>query len=140
MMLAAMANRYIFHLSIPVSDLTSAKRFYVEVLGATIGRENEEWLDVLLWGHQITLQHRPEEVLPASKQGTRHFGVVLPWAEWERHAERVETLPAGVLEGPAIKLAGTVDEHAKIYLRDPSGNVIELKAYRNAQRTLGLSE
>ena len=36
MMLAAMANRYIFHLSIPVSDLTSAKRFYVEVLGATI--------------------------------------------------------------------------------------------------------
>ena len=102
--------------------------------------ENEEWLDILLWGHQITLQHRPEEVLPASKQGTRHFGVVLPWAEWERHAERVERRPEGVLEGPAIKLAGTVDEHAKIYLRDPSGNVIELKAYRNAQRTLGLSE
>jgi extradiol dioxygenase family protein len=25
-------------------------------------------------------------------------------------------------------------------LQDPSGNVIELKAYRNVQRTLGLAE
>jgi extradiol dioxygenase family protein len=135
-----MSNRYIFHLSIPVSDLTSAKRFYTEVLGAMIGRENEEWLDILLWGHQITLQHRPEEVLPLSKQGKRHFGVVLPWAEWERHAERIGKLSIGVVEGPVIKLAGTDDEHGKIYLHDPSGNVIELKAYRNAQRTLGLAE
>ena len=135
-----MMDRYIFHLSIPVSDLTSAKRFYVEVLGATIGRENEAWLDILLWGHQITLQHRPEEVLPLSKQEKRHFGVVFPWAEWERQTERIGKLPVGVLEGPVIKLAGTEDEYGKIYLHDPSGNVIELKAYRNVQRTLGLAE
>ena len=132
--------RYIFHLSIPVLDLTSAKRFYVEVLGARIGRQNEEWLDVLLWGHQITLQRRPEDVLPLARQGKRHFGVVLPWAEWERQAERIENLRVGVLEGPTIKLAGTDDEHGKLYLHDPSGNVIELKAYRNVQRTFGLAE
>jgi hypothetical protein len=52
-------NRYIFHLSIPVQDLMSAKRFYVEVLGAAVGRETEDWLDILLWGHQITLQRGP---------------------------------------------------------------------------------
>jgi extradiol dioxygenase family protein len=133
---ADMKERYIFHLSIPVSELTSAKRFYVEVLGATVGRENEEWLDILLWGHQITLQHRPEEVLPLAKQGKRHFGVVLPWTEWEREAARIERLGVGVLESPSIKLAGTDDEQGKFYLHDPSGNVIELKAYRNVERTL----
>ena len=46
-----MSERYIFHLSIPVSELAPAKRFYVEVLGARTGRENDEWLEVLLWGH-----------------------------------------------------------------------------------------
>ena len=135
-----MTNRYIFHLSLPVSDLTGAKRFYVEILGATVGRENEQWLDILLWGHQITLQHRPEEVLPLAKQGKRHFGVVLPWVEWERQAARIESLGVGVLGSPTIEMAGTDDEHAKLYLHDPSGNVIELKAYRNLQRTLGLAE
>ena len=137
---ADLTNRYVFHLSLPVSELTSAKRFYVEVLGATVGRENAQWLDVLLWGHQITLQHRPEEVLPPAKQGKRHFGVVLPWAEWERQTAKIEKLGVGILGSPTIELAGTDDEHAKLYLHDPSGNVIELKAYRNVQRTLGLAE
>jgi extradiol dioxygenase family protein len=131
-------ERYIFHLSIPVSDLASAKRFYVETLGATIGREKEDWIDVLLWGHQITLQRRPEEVLPLAKQGKRHFGVVLPWAKWEAQAARIERSGEGVLSKSTIEMGGTEDEHGKLYLNDPSGNVIELKAYRNVQRTLGL--
>ena len=134
-----MASRYIFHLSIPVSDLASAKRFYVDVLGAVVGREKEEWLDVLLWGHQITLQRRPDEVLPADKRGKRHFGVVLPWDEWEREAARIDGLGVGVLERPSIKMAGTEDEHGKLYLSDPSGNAIEIKAYRNVERTLGIA-
>jgi len=84
-----MSERHIFHVSIPVSELAPAKRFYVEVLGARTGRENDEWLDVLLWGHQITLQRRPEEVLPLEREGKRHFGVILPWAEWEHEAARI---------------------------------------------------
>jgi extradiol dioxygenase family protein len=133
-------KRYIFHLSIPVADLASAKRFYVNVLGATVGREKEDWIDVLLWGHQITLQRRPDEVLPLAKQGKRHFGVVLPWAEWEAEAARIEKAGEGVLQESSIEMSGTENEHGKLYLHDPSGNVIELKAYRNVQRTLGLPE
>ena len=135
-----MASRYIFHLSIPVSELTATRRFYVDVLGATVGRENDEWLDILLWGHQITLQNRPAEVLPLAGQGKRHFGVVLPWDEWDPEIARIQKGSGSILEGPTVKLAGTEDEHRKAYLRDPSGNVIELKAYRNVQRTLGLPE
>ena len=132
-------SRYIFHLSLPVSDLDEAKRFYVGVLGAVVGRENVEWLDVLLWGHQITLQRRPEEVLPPDKQGKRHFGVVLPWVEWAATVARIQDAGGQPLEPPSIEQSGTDDEHAKLYLSDPSGNVIEIKAYRDVARTLRLA-
>jgi extradiol dioxygenase family protein len=130
--------RYIFHLSIPVHDLEQARRFYVETLGARGGRAHADWLDVLLWGHQVTLQLRPREVLPADAQGKRHFGVVLPWNEWEREAARIGASGAGFLSQPQVLFAGEPDEQAKFYLRDPSNNVIEVKAYRDVARTLGV--
>ena len=132
-----MSSRYIFHLSIPVADLEVAAKFYSAVLGATIGRANDEWLDVLLWGHQITLQKRPSEVLPPEAQGKRHFGVVLPWPEWERLADRLRTADVSFLERPSITLRGTSQEQAKFYLADPSNNVIEIKAYRDVTAVLG---
>ena len=133
-----MSARHIFHLSIPVSDLQTAKRFYVEVLGASIGRDNSGWLDVLLWGHQVTLQLRPSEVLPPRQQGKRHFGVTLPWAEWELAAKRVAESGVVFLAEPRVFQSGLPDEHAKFFLSDPSHNVIEIKAYRDVQAALGL--
>jgi len=134
-----MTQRYVFHLSIPVSDLAAAKRFYVDVLGAEVGRENEDWLDVLVWGHQITLQRRPDEVVPPERQGKRHVGVILPWTEWEAQVARVRALGIRYLTEPAILLRGTPDEQAKFYLADPSHNVIEVKAYRDVGRTVHVS-
>jgi extradiol dioxygenase family protein len=134
------SERRIFHLSIPVADLGAAKRFYVEVLGARIGREHAGWLDVLQWGHQITLQHGPSDVLPPSAQGKRHFGVVLPWREWEALERRIREAGVAFLEPPAVTLAGTPKEQAKMYLADPSHNVIEIKAYRDLAAALGYEE
>ena len=133
-----MNGRHVFHLSIPVSELGAAKRFYVDNLGATVGRENDEWLDILLWGHQITLQRRTSEVLSLEQQGKRHFGVVLPWAEWEQEVKRLRAAGVSFLEQPTVLLEGTSEEQAKLYLNDPSHNVIEIKAYRNVAATLGL--
>ena len=133
-----MSSRYIFHLSIPVSDLELARRFYVDVLGASTGRENPDWLDVLLWGHQITLQLKPAEVLPLRQQGKRHFGVTMPWREWELAAKRVESSGVGFLAEPKVFQPDSPDEHAKFLLSDPSHNVIEIKAYRDVQAALRL--
>jgi uncharacterized protein len=131
-----MSERYIFHLAFPVDNLDASKQFYVGVLGAGVGRENAEWLDILLWGHQITLHLRPEEVLPKERQGKRHFGVVLPWSAWQRLAEHVRSKGAAFLREPEILLADTPEEQAKFYLEDPSYNIIEIKAYRNLSTTL----
>ena len=129
--------RHIFHLSIPVADLDAAKRFYTEVLGARVGRTTDEWLDVLLWGHQITLQQRPGDVLSPEAQGKRHFGVILPWAEWEALSARLVAGGAKMLAPPAVTKAGTPQEQGKIYLADPSHNVIEIKTYRDLAATIG---
>jgi extradiol dioxygenase family protein len=131
------AARHIFHLSIPVADLDAAKKFYTDVLGARVGRTTDGWLDVLLWGHQITLQLRPGDVLPAEAQGKRHFGVVLPWAEWEALGARLLAGGSNLMSPPTVANAGTPQEQGKIYLADPSHNVIEIKAYRNLAATVG---
>ena len=68
-------ERLIFHLSIPVHDLDEALAFYQTAVGAVVGRRSVDWLDVLMWGHQVTLQLRPDEVLGPNEQGKRHFGV-----------------------------------------------------------------
>jgi extradiol dioxygenase family protein len=132
------AERYIFHLAFPVADLSASKDFYCRVLGAGIGRENPEWLDVLLWGHQITLHRRPDDVLPDDRRGKRHFGVVLPWSEWQALADRLRREGVAFFEEPHVLLAGTPEEQAKLYLEDPSHNVIEIKAYRDLDATLRL--
>lgn len=135
-----MSQRYVFHLSIPVSDLAPAKDFYTSVLGAEVGRENPDWLDILLWGHQITLQHKPAEVLPIERQGKRHFGVILPWAEWETQAARIRAKGFPFLSEPEVLLKGTPEEQAKFYLSDPSNNVIEVKAYKDTSSTLRIRQ
>ena len=122
---------YIFHLALPVADLADARQFYVRWLGATVGRERTEWCDVMLWGHQLTLHQRPAEVLPADRQGKRHFGVVLPWNEWQELAERLEAGAVAFLRPPQVLREGQPQEQAKMYLQDPSYNVIEIKAYRD---------
>src|SRR5262249_9075908 len=135
-----MADRRIFHLSIPVADLRAAARFYVDVLGARVGRQNEKWVDILLWGHQITLQDRPSEVLSPTAQGNRHFGAILSWPEWENLVRRLLEKRVTFLEPPSIAFVGTPQEQAKMYLADPSDNVIEIKAYRDTAAVLGYDE
>ncbi len=44
-----------FHLSLVVPDLNRVRAFYVDVLGCRVGREMGSWLDILFFGHQLTI-------------------------------------------------------------------------------------
>ena len=123
----------IFHLSFPVRDLAEALAYYTDTLGGLPGRREEGWADVALFGAQLTLQHRPEDV-PTPMPRSRHFGATLGWREWQT---LVATL-ADFVEPPRVSHAGTQKEQAKAMVADPSGNLIELKAYREPRAVLGL--
>jgi extradiol dioxygenase family protein len=128
--------RPIFHLSFPVRDLAEAIAFYQDELGAEIGRREPAFADALLFGAQVTLQNDPENVLNPMPR-TRHFGATIPWSQWEAIAERVGKA-ANLVEPPCVSYAGTPAEQAKLMLKDPSGNLIEVKAYRQPENVLGM--
>ncbi|MBW3670773.1 MAG: glyoxalase [Acidobacteria bacterium] len=120
-----------FHLAFTVRDLHSARNFYVNVLGATVGRMTAAWMDVFLWGAQLTLHERADEVPGASGHGVRHFGATLEWAEWESVSAVLSCSNATFITHPTVSFGGTPNEQAKLMVEDPSGNRIEVKAYRD---------
>jgi extradiol dioxygenase family protein len=129
-------NQPIFHLAFAVNDLDAARRFYIDILGARPGRVREKWADVHLFGAQITLHLNADEVPPKGRHGVRHFGATLPWPRWETLAAELAARGVRFASEPAITLAGTPEEQAKLYLCDPSGNLVEIKAYRNPAAAL----
>jgi hypothetical protein len=127
--------RPIFHLSLPVRDLDEAVTFYRARLGAHIGRRTETFADALVFGAQVTLQNDPGSVsrpMPRS----RHFGATLPWAEWEMVVAPLVGTDI-VVEARTISYAGEDIEQGKMMITDPSGNLIEIKAYRHPEEVLG---
>jgi extradiol dioxygenase family protein len=127
--------RPVFHLSIPVRDLDEAVAFYREILGADIGRHTEGFADAHLFGAQVTLQNDPASVSTPMPR-TRHFGATLPWEEWEEAAARLAQ-GQPVVEPPTVSDRGRSTEQAKMMIADPSGNLIEIKAYRRPGEILG---
>jgi uncharacterized protein len=130
--------RPIFHLAFPVSDLESAREFYTGVLGGRLGRSGATAVDVELFGHQLTLHQIPGEVPPPGAHGVRHFGIILPWPEWQAFAQRLQDLGVTFESEPRVTRQGSPEEQEKMLLRDPSGNGIEIKAYRDVETALRL--
>lgn len=129
-----------FHLAFPVTDLAAAERFYTEVLGCRVGRTDARWIDFDFFGHQITA-HLVEATggtasnpVDGDDVPVRHFGVVLTRPQWDALAERLRAAGAEFLIEPRIRFRGEPGEQATMFIRDPSGNAIEFKAFENDAR------
>ena len=59
----------------------------------------------------------------------RHFGIVLPMAEWEALAARLKAQGTEFVIEPYIRFKGEPGEQATMFFLDPSGNALELKAF-----------
>ncbi len=65
-----------------------------------------------------------------------HFGVVLEMEDWERLAARLRERGVNFLIEPYIRFKGQRGEQATMFLPDPSGHVLEFKAFRDLQTQL----
>ena len=127
-----MADQPVLHLSLPVNDLRAARDFYEHILGCRIGRTREDWFDAWFFGLQLTLQLRPLEVMDTSRQGVRHFGVVLPsLSEFNDLVKRIHASGCQWISKPENHTDAELSGKLGGKLADPSGNIIEIKYYEN---------
>ena len=133
-----------FHLAIPVTDLTAARAFYGDLLGCPEGRSAAAWVDFDFHGHQLvchlvgaeTQAACPTNPVDGKQVPVPHFGLVLEMAQWKALAARLETHGVEFVIEPYIRFEGQPGEQATMLLRDPSGNAIEFKAFRDIERQL----
>jgi extradiol dioxygenase family protein len=130
-----------FHLAFPVTDLHLTRQFYVEVLGCRVGRESTSWIDFNFFDHQITAHLSPEETrsvaanpVDGDQVPVRHFGVILEWEAWHELAEQLERAKVPFVISPHIRFQGEVGEQATMFVRDPSGNALEFKSFKDMGR------
>lgn len=130
-----------FHLAFPVRDLEEARKFYGGLLGCPEGRSSPDWIDFDFHGHQISAHLvdgalAPSETNPVDGDAVpaRHFGAVLSWEDWHILSERLRASGIPFLIEPHIRFAGQVGEQATFFLRDPSGNALEFKSFKDPSR------
>ncbi|MBL92563.1 MAG: glyoxalase [Myxococcales bacterium] len=134
-----MAALYPFHLAFAVTDLPATERFFVDVIGCEVGRQAARWIDFNFFGHQISahLVDETEAVAQNEVDGdqvpTQHFGMVLPWERWHEMVARLNESGQAYLIAPKTRFTGEPGEQATFFLRDPSGNALEFKSFREPQ-------
>ena len=125
-----------FHLAFPVGDLSDARRFYLDTLGCTEGRSADDWVDFNFYGHQIVAHLEPgysgnvaANEVDGDAVPVRHFGIVLGMEQWHMLAEKLKSSDVEFIIEPHVRFEGKPGEQATMFIRDPSGNALEFKAF-----------
>ena len=135
-----MKKLQLFHLAFPVHDLTEAKEFYTKVLGCTLGRSSEHWIDFNLFGHQVVAHLNPEELSKTKTSNVddkevpvRHFGIILEWEKWHQFSAELKNKGVEFIIEPYIRFKGEIGEQATMFFLDPSGNALEFKSFKDPE-------
>ena len=111
----------------------------MHTLGCEAARSRPSFADVWFFGMQVTLQDRPDEVTGMAAWGSRHFGVTLGRDDFDAVVARLVSGGVDWLVPVSTDDEGLPTEQTKAKLADPSGNVIELKTYRDVDAALEIS-
>ncbi|MCC6918257.1 MAG: VOC family protein [Alphaproteobacteria bacterium] len=125
-----------FHLAFPVDDLAKARAFYGGVLGCPEGRSSAEWVDFDFFGHQIVAHLstgaggvQSTNEVDGEKIPVRHFGAILDVGLWKTLAEKFRAAGVAFLVEPGVRFKGLPGEQWTLFVKDPSGNALEFKAF-----------
>lgn len=128
-----------FHLALPCKDVEATRTFYRDVIQAKMGRHAEKWLDVDLFGHQLTFtesgnfnfefkNYRLEEhILPSF-----HFGTIVPIDVWGSLYSRLMGQDLEIVT-EATFMKERTGEHLSFFVKDPNGYMVEFKTFRDSK-------
>ena len=116
-----------FHLSIGVRSIAESVDFFSKVLNGKVTHQEPSYVNMELFGHQITL--KPNESIDVNLPDF-HFGFNMSLAEFDSISDKVlSTSSKFVHMEPRVVDAGTSMERKKMYLKSPTGYLVELKGY-----------
>ena len=126
-----------FHLAFPVLNLKKTERWYTDILGCSVGRKSNDWIDFNLFGHQI-VAHLTDSITAESTNSVdgynvpiRHFGVILSVEVWHVLVNRLNKLKIDFLIKPHVRFKNLKGEQHTLFIKDPDGNALEFKAFKN---------
>ena len=129
-----------FHLAIPVKCIEESKAFYCTFLGCEAGNcEEGKWQDINFWGNELTLHNAQEEELSVSHRHhvvmadvcVPHFGIHLSDDDFQVVKQRIQdSEDHNFLDAPFLRFEGGYREQETFFIRDPSGNAIEIKTMK----------
>ena len=136
-----------FHIAVQVRDIVEARAFYGGKLGFAEGRSGDSWVDYNFFGHQfvvhLNLDLGPDGRVPRIENPVDehsvpipHFGVIMPFEQWEAFAEKMRRVIEAFVIEPYIRFKGKPSEQGTMFFLDPSGNALEFKGFRDIESQL----
>ncbi|MDA9302934.1 VOC family protein [bacterium] len=127
-----------FHLAIPVQNLEICRAFYRDILQCKEGRSDTHWVDFNFFGHQLVIHQKdnfnPQQIsnpVDGHDVPVPHFGVVLSMNDWHLLSQRLEKNGTKFIIEPTIRFKGKAGEQATLFFKDPEGNALEFKAFKD---------
>jgi len=127
-----------FHLAFPVYDIQKTIDWYVSYLNCSVGRKSKRWVDFNFYGHQISAhlidqKNKKDKInlVDGKKIPSRHFGIILEMNDWKNLVTYLNKKKVKYVIKPNIRFKGQTGEQATFFIKDPSNNVLEFKAFQN---------
>lgn len=128
------------HLSIPIKDIASTVRFYRDILGCTVTRQQTDRLDIDFFGHHLVAQLSELEASHKSitigrgNYPLRHFGVIVTPDVYDRMLSSLIAANVDFAMAPDRIFIGTPREQSVFLVFDFSGNAVEVKGMPDPQQ------
>lgn len=133
-----------FHLALPCKDIEKIRDFYVFVLGAKQGRSTDIWLDINLYGNQLTFTQTgnfnfdfKNYRLNGNLLPSFHFGVIIDGDTWGKLYSRLIEKDLEITT-EATFLENKTGEHLSFFVKDPNGYSVEFKQFKNADEVFSI--
>jgi extradiol dioxygenase family protein len=121
-----------FHLSIGVNSISEETNFFSAVLSAKVTHSESSYTNLDVLGVQITLKPIPG-ITPDLPE--LHFGFNLSLEKFNEVAASILKYHSRyVAASPTVVDANTVMERKKMYLKSPTGYLVELKGYKETPK------
>jgi extradiol dioxygenase family protein len=123
-----------------VHNLSKCREFYKKILGCKEGRSSDHWVDFDFFGHQLVIHYKEKSIEKVDKNSNLvdgkdvpvpHFGVVLEWNTFQELSIRLKSKNVKFTIEPYIRFKGLAGEQATMFFKDPSGNALEFKSFKD---------